>query len=459
MQIDPSLPASIHVLGLDGIAGPCRISRVDQLVTVVRNRDESGHVYLVWPTAEWGELVLVTGTLPESDREVPVALELARGTANRLRNQISLWEEGGLSIPGEIHESAGRASQLLASSIMQASTSGSELSSIRSIEVAVRGIFELSRVFARQILPLRLQNPGTPKVWTGIRCEESRQFELVRSEFDVVSTTSPEIAADRRMVPLAIGPLVDMAPGALPEAIRGIDRFEARQAAILQSAKKVLDQSRQSNVRMIHAVAGLNGTGHRHMGYSQQLQLTLDLLQMCEDNTGKAPVMVSFDNPWGERLARSVGGTHPLQIADTLLRRGVRISVLGLEINLDYGHRGSFARDPFQWLELLDLWGQLGLPLVLLLRVPFGVPAENTAIRHGMTDRQRMEYLLTVLPLVLSRPVVQGVLWQQLQDESGETGFPGGGVLAIDGTPKPVWDLLAGLRRQVLDSCPACPAP
>ena len=56
--------------------------------------------------------------------------------------------------------------------------------------------------------------------------------------------------------------------------------------------------------------------------------------------------MVSFDFPWAERLASAVGGSHPLQIADSLLRQGTQISFLGIEVNLGYWPNGSMMRDP-----------------------------------------------------------------------------------------------------------------
>lgn len=451
MQFDGALPASIHVLGMDGIAGPCRISREGQRITIARNRDESGHVYLAWPTDEWGELVLATGTLPESDHEYPVATELARGTANRLRNQISIWEEGGLEIPAEVMELADRASQLLASSILHRDGESSGLSAIRSIELAVRGIFLLAGTFSRQILPLRLQGNNRP-FWMGVQSSDGADREWVNQHFDLVFTQAPVASTVAEPIPLVIGPLVDMAPGGLPEEIRALEGFESRLAGLLRSGRQRLEGLDVRNVRMIHAVAGLNGTGHRHMGYSQQLQATLDLLQLCEEIAGKTPVLISFDNPWGERLARSVGGTHPLQIADSLLRRGVRISALGLEINLDFNHRGSLCRDPLQWLEMLDLWGQLGLPLVVMLRAPTGIDSDCEGVRPSMTDRQRLVYLQTILPLILCRPSVQGLVWQELRDREADSLFPGAGLLGPDRGPKPISDLLDRLREDIRSS-------
>ena len=451
MQIDKALPASIHVIGLDGIPMPCRILREGLVISISRNRDESGHVYLAWPTDKWGDLVLVTGTLPESDTPIRVAIELARGSANRLRNQISNWQEGGLIIPDGVNEMSGNASSLLAKAVLESSGSAAELAAIRANELAVHAIFELCRAFAEQVLPLRLQNQSAPRVWLGCRIDEgdSRAIESLKI-FDVLESDSNNLPAGLAGKARILGPLMDASPGGLDDELQSISQFEDRRVRILDRAREKLTAG-GANARIIHAVAGLNGIGHRMLSYPQQLQLSLDMLQLVDECSIQTPVMISFDNPWGERLARSVGGNHPMLIADSLLRRGVRISMLGLEINLDFSHRGSLARDPLQWLDLLDMWGQLGLPMLLLLRIPYGVMADENSVRPGMQDSQRLDLLKTVLPLILSRPAVHGVIWQQVQDKP-DSRFPGGGLLDLTGKRKPVWDFLEEMHNSMTRS-------
>ena len=99
---------AIHVIGLDGIPWPCRISisesdepeaanseldnstDSDKTITISRNRDESGKLYLIYPMDQRGEMLICTGTLPVRETRYELLTELARGTLNRLRNQISI---------------------------------------------------------------------------------------------------------------------------------------------------------------------------------------------------------------------------------------------------------------------------------------------------------------------------------------------------------------------------------
>jgi hypothetical protein len=193
------------------------------------------------------------------------------------------------------------------------------------------------------------------------------------------------------------------------------------------------------------------------LGYPQQLQLTIDMLHLIEESTCEVPSLISFDFPWAERLASSVGGIHPLQIADTLLRQGLGISFLGLDINLDYWPGGSVVRDPLQWIDMIDIWSQLGLPLVICFRMPIGSPVSPVSdpnrifseVRSNITDQVRMNLLETVVPMMIARPSVHGILFRQWCD-SDDLRFPNGGLAQDDGTPKAVVDLLIDLRERYL---------
>ena len=168
---------------------------------------------------------------------------------------------------------------------------------------------------------------------------------------------------------LILGPLLDASAGAPTWSGDPSDEFENRKRSILQKCREQLTDL-PANTALVHAVSGLNGIGHRHLSFPQQQQLTNELFQVIEEMSIDVPIVASFDFPWAERLAWSVGGMHPLQVADSLLRKALPISFIGLDINLDYWPAGSVVRDPLQWIDLVDVWAQLGLPLMICLRTP-----------------------------------------------------------------------------------------
>ena len=199
--------------------------------------------------------------------------------------------------------------------------------------------------------------------------------------------------------------------------------------------------------------------------------------------------MVSFDYPWAERLAWSVGGAHPLQIAEDLMRNGSQISFIGLDINLDYWPGGSVARDPLQWIDLIDIWCQLGMPIVLCLRVPnasgseeelelpslepldlasskdeqptvstssdsdtkdFAIRKRNdNSVRDNMTQDQREKLLETILKIAVARPAVHGIIWRQWADADDKR-YPEAGLVDTSGSERSAIELIRSLRTKTL---------
>ena len=448
--------STMHVVGLDGIAWPCRIVKDDTHISLHRNRDESGKVFIAYPFCDRGELVVCTGTLPETTTPYPLTVELARGTANRLRNQLSIWQEGGLKITPKVEELTNRAVAQLGMALFELDAKSAEQSAAESLEFCLSAIFEISRSFSEQIVPVRKSEVNIPKFWMGTRINawDEKVAQTVGQMFDIIQfPNSNDIRPE--VLNAIVGPLLDASPDGLSKKLQEVDDFDGRRSVLMADVRERIGRL-PSSVKLIHAAAGINGTGHRLLSYPQQLQATIDVLQTIEDVGSSLPTMVSFDCPWGERLAWSVGGVHPLQIADSLLRRGVNLTMLGLDIHLDYWPVGSLPRDPIQWIDLIDAWSQLGLPLVICLRTPSNssstiverltdVPVNSA--RGGLSETARLELLETVIPMMLARPAVQGIIWMQTTDAE-EPRYPGGGLLNAALEPKPILEMFQRIRKK-----------
>lgn len=449
---------TIHVVGLDGVPWPCKINRDGRTLIIERNRDESGHVFVSFPFEHYGEMVVSTGTLPESPQSYCLVTELARGTANRLRNQTSIWSEGGLKVGQDVHDLTSKAVHFLGAAILASDKKSKSETARKSLEFSMSAMFALCGTFSNQVVPVRREQATEARFWAGVCAGNAEQLEpSLKCNFADLVQLPGDLIQHAPSKPTILGPLLNASPNGMRDSLLALDDFEARKAQVLAGTREAF-KDLPSSVKLVHAVAGLNGTGHRHLSYPQQLQLTVELIQTIEDSSADLPVMISFDCPWAERLAWSVGGTHPLQIADSLLRRGVRISMLGLDINLDYWPGGSAIRDPLQWVDLIDVWSQLGLPLILCLRSPSGKPPAASAdaqrnVNHPrsvLSDEQRFELLRTVIPMMIARPIVHGIVWQQWGD-GDDPRFPGGGVVDTSGSEKPSMDFWRQLRAQWLD--------
>ena len=111
--------------------------------------------------------------------------------------------------------------------------------------------------------------------------------------------------------------------------------------------------------------------------------------------------------------------------------------------------------DPIALLRVADLRtalerGELELRYAPVVVVPSGqvrgLAAEAVwdSPTRGLLPAERW------LPLVVAKPFVRSVHWNQASDQEPHL-FPHGGLLRPDGKPKPVVDWLAGFRKAHLD--------
>ncbi len=88
-----------YLSGADGRVFPTQIEVTGNLVTCRRSLSDSGRLHVAWPVQGFGRPVTSTASLPEREEPYFLPLELARGKLAQLRDQISAWEVGGMTVP------------------------------------------------------------------------------------------------------------------------------------------------------------------------------------------------------------------------------------------------------------------------------------------------------------------------------------------------------------------------
>ncbi len=467
--------ATMHMVRFDLVPWPARLQVEETTVRLLRNVAHSGMVLIAYPVPGYGEITLRTGTLPERSEPYHLTIELARGTLDRLRNQISLWHESGMEIPPIISAEVERALERLVKAIFGETNAErqAELSE-ECLAICCPLIDGLCEEFARQAkstapprlgaprgLGVRIQPDEFNSEWLqslepGIRYIEVAGWGESAIDPDEDRTSPSEVQALIAATPrqVLIGPLWDANPDGLPDRINQIGEFDRKRVEALQYFGQMLGEIRVPP-DWLHIASGLNGVGHRFLSFPQQIQLVVDLQHLVDEFHREAPILISFAQPWGERLAWSVGGAQGIQIADLLLRNDIRLNGFGLEFDLDYWPHGSLLRDPLQWLDLIDTWSQFGLPLFVFLRAPTGYRAEDIrgegndrtpTIRASLSPDRLMDHVAHVVSLLQTRAAVQCVLWSDWRDVSVSP-YPAGGLTDAAGRPKPIGDLFMALSR------------
>ena len=247
---------TIHLIGLDGVPRPCNVKQQGDLLSITRNQNESAKTYISYPFAEFGELTICTGTLLESDKPYDLATELARGTLNRLRNQTSIWREGGLEIPPDVLELTTQGIKALGAAIVGQASSNQHPAQA-ALDCAMKAIFALCEKFGEQIASFRISQKEIPTFWQAISLPNPIAESAATANFDLVQISSHDCskAISSRTI---VGPLLDASP--MSSFAIAADDFQEGRQKLLDNLDQTLEQI-QNNVSLIHAACGLNGLG------------------------------------------------------------------------------------------------------------------------------------------------------------------------------------------------------
>jgi len=134
------------------------------------------------------------------------------------------------------------------------------------------------------------------------------------------------------------------------------------------------------------------------------------------------------------------------------------LSGLGLEINVGY-HPGATAhRTPLAYSRLIDTWSLLELPLMVALTLPSSAKKDPHAIgktqvlssdESDVSPASQAAWIERFVPLLLAKPTVQVILWNQLSDAAPHY-FPHGGLFDARDQPKPALEALRKIRQRLL---------
>jgi hypothetical protein len=465
--------------GAEGIPWECRTEIADELMVIERDTKESGYLYFPWIVAGRGQVQLCSGSLVERPKPYNLPVELARGTLNRLRNQAWGWQSAGMAIPPDFQEalsSAQSAFALAATSQAQPAAAGDYADD--AIRQGLEAGEMLAREFTQQVLAVRKAQQVASGTLLGARLQDALDGEAAdrfqaACNLAVISPHWPEVEAEEgtydwtttdrivqwcqeHSVRVCMGPLLLMDKHALPDWLFLNDDFDEVQTSVLGFVSAVVNRYR-GKVQLWHVAGRMNDDGAFNYSEEQRLRLVVEAVDRVRSLEARTPLVVSFNQPWGESIAHRDQELTPLHFADTLVRGELGLSGVGLEINYGYWPGGTLPRDPLEMSRLIDRWTQLGVPLMVFLSAPSSL-VEDPHARHpsrplpylragGITPAWQNGVVEWLLPLLLAKQPVQAIVWDHWQDNVDHE-LPAAGLLDHEGKPKPALQTLSDLKRE-----------
>ena len=222
------------------------------------------------------------------------------------------------------------------------------------------------------------------------------------------------------------GPLIDFAGRNLPDWIWDNANDLTSLSGVLGEYVETVVRRYQPRIRTWQISAGSNCAGVLARTDAELIWLTLRLADAVRRVNPQLEIIVGIAQPWGDYLAEQERSKTPFIFADDLLRTGIKLAALELELIMGISPRGSYCRDLLDASRLLDLYALLGVPIQATL----GYPSSATATEMSCQDQRvnlgnwrgahseiaQADWAAVFAGLALCKPFVRTVQWAHWSD-------------------------------------------
>lgn len=464
-----------YITGFDGRVFPSRVELEGNVVSCRRPASESGKFNIAWPVPGFGRPTLTTSSLREQDTTYVLAVELARGKICQVRNQVAAWEQLGMLIPDTFRTISREAHRLFAMAVgMKADPVEASAVATQAIVKACEAAEALTKAYTDQRLTIRLKKatqlpislgcnlahaapvssweslvPGTfnaaaiPIEWRFIeQAEGDYQWDWLDAQV--------EWCLQNKLV-IRGGPLLDLSANGLPKWLDqwGHDFFNL-QSFLCDFVETAVSRF-IGKIRLWEVSARVNTGGALKLSEENCLTLVARTLEVARRVDEESQFLIRIEQPWGTYQSRGQHRLSPVQFVDALLRCGVGLGGVNLEIAVGFGDRGSASRDMLDFSRMIDVWSTLEIPLHVTLAFPSssnpdphasgGIKIDVNGWKTPWSEQAQADWIDTYLPLLIAKQAVTGIFWTHLSDQAPHE-FPNAGLLDQTGRPKKAFESL-----------------
>ncbi len=448
-----------------------------------RDTNESGRLFVPWHVEGLGVRIIGTATLGERVEPYDLAVELARGRLNEVRNQLADWVQMGLRTTPELDRLMVESrSSFVTAVVARDAPELSHAAAGTSLAAACKAGTLMVEAYTHQVLQNRLAT--TPKLPTSLGAvltgdpkasawanEAGPFFNAAQlpCSWKTIAPTEGKYRWDQFDAQLAwcrkhrmavqAGPVLEFTAGALPDWLWLWEGdFDSILGFVEDYVRQVMTRYR-GKVPVWHLVHRAATGDFLGLSEEEQIRLTARVIQVARQADSTAQLSIGVDRPWAEWMGSSSFQLGPLHMADYLVRADLGLGGLSLEIAPGYSTPGSHLRELFDFSKLLDLYALLNLPLYIWIVLPSSTAAdplsdpsvhvESEQWPTPLDEATQAEWASKWVALAVAKPFVRSVVWMHPSDAEAHR-YPHGGLYRADRSPKPALAWLKSFRADTL---------
>jgi hypothetical protein len=461
-----------HLMGNDRVPLRAEISFANgELVCETRSRGAAA-LAAMWPVPGAGRVMLETARLMERPQPYNLHVELARGQLMRISQKREDWDLYDCPEGQPVYEGVDHARRLL----VEALTAADDLAAARLAEESIAagvlageriGIFRAASLLKRRqapagtpcrrlgcSLPLpQASDAGVQKLrgacdfawlpfaWSTLQPAENKA-NTAPLEGALQLTRAHRLPVWGTAVLSFDEPLL---PPWLKKAARDYDRFRDHVARHLRAVFKAFD----GLVEAWEVITGAHACNPFRLNLDQLMELTRMAAMLARQASPRCPVLLGITLPWGEYYAHDPLTIPPLLYAELAIQHRVNFDAFSVQMQFGGQATAQYVRDMMQVSALLDRFGNLGKPVhITAAGVPSAGASPVSGYWHGeWSEAVQADWLGDFTRVALSKPFVETVSWQCLAD--GVPPSPAGGLLRADLSPKPAYERMIALGREL----------
>jgi hypothetical protein len=466
--------------GPDNMPWPTEVHVEPGRLILQRGVDESGYLVVPWPVADAGLLIGTSATLMERPHPYYLTIELARGKVNQVRLQSWDWQAGGLQLTPALAEQIHDACATFGKAVSATPSDQAAEKARAALGLAYSSAEQLVNAYQSLMFEMRHQRQLQFDTLLGCRLGASipdgKAAAALADSCNAVSLplswseVEPEEAGACRWEvhdalvdwacghdwAVTAGPLLDFSSARLPGWLWLYERDLSSLASFMAGYVQAAVRRYRGRVRRWQLTAATNCASVLSLGEDELMWLTVHLIEAARKVDPALELIVGVAQPWGEYMAAEDRIHSPFIFADTLIRAGLNLAALDVELVMGVSPRASYCRDLLETSRLIDLYALLGVPLRLTLGYPSATGPDPDADpdyridaghwRNFINADVQAEWADAFTTLALCKPSVQAIHWTHWTDAEPHQ-FPHCGLLDARGNIKPALSRLRTLRE------------